>query len=116
MKQVSILEDDDTIHPDDWCRPLDITSMSGGMSDHYSFKSCYTGSPENNTEWTKVKCVIGECWFGKTVKQFSRVGLRYEFIRGDVPKSHKLNMADYTDLSKGRKKVVHDDYNDDIPF
>jgi len=115
MKQVFILEADDTIHPDDWCRPLAIVSMSGGMSDGYSFRCMYSGGPENNVEWVRVKCVIGECWFGKTVAQFSRIGTRYEFVRGDVPKSHKLDMADYKDLSK-MKKSKHEDVDDDIPF
>lgn len=59
MKTVQILESSDTIFPTDWCRPLCITSMSG---DFYSFKSQYSGVPENNAMW--VRCTYnqnGEC-------------------------------------------------------
>lgn len=122
MITVSILEEDDLIDPNDWCRPLAITSMSGGHSDHYSFRSEYSGTPCNNAEWARVKAVIGECWFGSPIKKFHQAlrncGPRYEFIRGEVPKSHRLSMTGYTDLSKSsarRKKQVEDDY-DDIPF
>ena len=50
MITVQILEDTDTIQPTDWCRPLRLTTMSGGMSDYYSFESCYSGLPENNVK------------------------------------------------------------------
>ena len=119
MKQVFILESDDLIRLDDWCRPLSIESMSGGQSDYYSFKSCYTSCPENNAEWTRVSAVIGECWLGKTVAQYNRVGCKYEFVRGDIPQSHKLNMRGYSDLSKTISKIKnrqYDDDYDDIPF
>lgn len=121
MITVKILEDDDVIYAEDWCRPLQIVSMSGGSSDHYSFKSQYTGCPENNVEWVKVKDVIGSCWFGKTVLQFhkdlEKFNSRYEFVRGDVPKSHQLNMKGYNSLwgmEQERKRINHE--IDDIPF
>ena len=104
MKQVFILEDDDILEPNDWCRPLNITSMSGGMSDSYSFRNMYAGTPENNVEWVRVKCVLGECWIGQPLKEYNKAtkkyGGRMEFVRGDIPRSHQLSMTGYTDLSK----------------
>lgn len=117
MIQVNILEPDDVIYAEDWCRPLQIVSMNGGHSDYYSFKSQYTGCPENNAEWVKVKHVIGSCWFGKTVKQFHKefikFNCRYEFVRGDIPKTNQLDMSGYNSLYEFEKEA---NKNDDIPF
>ena len=100
-----MLEADDIVDPEDWCRPLSITSMNGGHSDYYSFKSQYTGSPENNVKWVKVKYILGEIWHGKTVSEIDN-GLgrwvKYEYVRGDVPKRQILSLKDYniTDHTK----------------
>lgn len=99
MIDVKILEDDDIIAPTDWCRPLSIVSMSGGMSDSYSFKCCYTGKPENNVEWCRAGITFGKCWFEKptTLKELRKImDSRYEFVRGDVPKKHQINMKNYS--------------------
>jgi hypothetical protein len=109
---VNILEEDDIIQADDWCRPLNIISMSGGHSDHYSFKSCYTGSPENNVEWVQVKHVIGKCWIGTTIKDFTRAVTRYEFLRGTPPKKHQIDMRDYNSLSNLPNVNDDDDYDE----
>jgi len=94
MITIQLLEDTDIITGEEWCRPLGITTMSGGMSDHYSFKSMYSGLPENNIKWVKVKHVLGEGWFGKTVAQYHTAikdcGSKMEFVSGDMPNSHKL--------------------------
>lgn len=117
MITVSILEKDDTIKADDWCRPLAIVSMSGGHSDYYSFKSCYTGTPENNAEWVQVKHVLGKCWVGGTVKDYYRaVGHRMEFLRGTPPKKHQIDMRDYNSLADLPDVSDGDEYDDDIPF
>lgn len=102
MITVSILEKDDIVLASDWCRPLVLQTMSGGMSDSMSFKSCYSGTPENNVEWVRADCVFGSVWFSgsSTPAKFKACGLRYEFVRGDIPKSHQLSMADFTDLRK----------------
>lgn len=105
MKTVQILEADDCVDPEDWCRPLSIISMSGGHSDYYSFKSQYTGAPENNVKWVKVKYILGKPWHGQTVANIDReLGkfVKYEFIRGDIPKRQQLNLKDYniTDYTK----------------
>lgn len=104
MITVQILEDDDEVHPEDWCRPLTLQTMGGGHSDYMSFKSCYRGTPENNVEWVKVKFVFGEVWYGSKVRKFDPPLVPYEFLRGDPPKSHRLSMKGYTDLSRFASK------------
>lgn len=98
MISVNILEANDAVEPEDWCRPLSIVSMSGGHSDYYSFQSQYTGAPENNVKWVKVKYILGKPWHGKTVKEIDN-GLgeyvKYEFVRGDIPQRQQLSLKDY---------------------
>lgn len=96
MISVHILEDDDTILPTDWCRPLTLCTMSGGMSDSMSSKSMYSGTPENNVAWVMVKHVFGECWDGKSVKVINKKLGKHEFMRGTPPKEHQLNMKEYS--------------------
>lgn len=119
MKTVQILEANDTVEPEDWCRPLSIVSMNGGHSDYYSFKSCYTGSPENNVKWVKVKYILGKPWHRKTVGEIDK-GLgkfvTYEYVRGDIPPSSKLSLAGYNITDHTKTIYKEDDYNDDIPF
>jgi hypothetical protein len=99
MITLQLLEADDAVHPEDWCRPLSITSMSGGHSDYYSFQSQYTGAPENNVKWVKVKYILGKPWHGCTVKEID-AGLgryvKYEYVRGDLPVRSRLSLKDYT--------------------
>lgn len=97
MRTVSILEDSDTVEPTDWCRPLQLIQ---GFSDGISFRSCYTGTPENNVKWVRAGHVLGPVWFGKTVHDLTVcLGERYEFVRGDIPVTHQLDMKDYNKLS-----------------
>jgi hypothetical protein len=109
MINLQLLEADDVVEPEDWCRPLSLCTMSGGYSDDYSFKSCYTGAPENNVKWVKVKYILGHGWHGKTVKQIDR-GLgqfvKYEYVRGDLPMRSRLSLKDYrvTDHTKVFRK------------
>jgi hypothetical protein len=91
MKSISILEDADIILPSDWCRPLQIVSMSGGHSDHYSFENPYSGKPENNAKWCKASDILGKYWIGKPVGEYSRAMKEFgswEFIRGNIPTPH----------------------------
>ena len=105
MITLHLLEADDVVQPEDWCRPLSIISMSGGHSDYYSFSSQYTGAPENNVKWVKVKYILGKPWHGRTVAEIDK-GLgqyvKYEFVRGDMPQRSKLSLTDYniTDHTK----------------
>ena len=120
MITLQLLEADDCVDPEDWCRPLSITSMSGGHSDYYSFSSQYTGAPENNVKWVKVKYILGKPWHGLTVKDID-LGLgkfvKYEFVRGDIPQRSRLSLKDYniTDHTKVFYKES-EEYDDDIPF
>ena len=118
MITVQLLEADDFVAPEDWCRPLSITSMSGGHSDYYSFKSEYTGAPENNVKWVKVKYILGEIWHGKTVKQID-AGLgrfvKYEYVRGDIPVRSKLSLSGYN-ITDHTKHFYNEDEDNDIPF
>ena len=105
MKQVNILEDDDVVLGDDWCRPLQIVSMGGGMSDDYSFTCCYTGKPENNAKWVQVGRLydMEDLWKDSTVKVLNSIneGYMQEFVRGDIPKQH---IAPFT-LSEFRREI-----------
>lgn len=108
MISVQILEADDIVDPEDWCRPLSITSMSGGHSDYYSFQSQYTGAPENNVKWVKVKYILGIASRGdKTVKELDQVlgqYVKYEFVRGDLPMRSRLSLKDYNVTDHTRDK------------
>jgi len=89
MITVNILEKDDILQADDWCRPLFLETMSGGMSDDYSFESCYSGKPENNVKWCKVG-VIFPAWVGDKVGKLMRQQIigPHEFVRGKLPRNH----------------------------
>lgn len=99
MILINILEPDDIITKECWMRPLRLMTMSGGMSDSMSFKSQYSGVPENNVKWVRVIDQLGPRWIGKTVKEFIKCQLMdfpYEFAIGNIPKSHQLNMRGYS--------------------
>lgn len=122
MILLNMLEPTDTILPSDWCRPLRLQTTDGGYSDHYSFSNTYSGSPENYTEWVRVDAVLGECWFGETLGRLNRhMSVPYEMVRGDIPKSHQLDMKGYPNLAKTMKKLKklaasQNDWADDIVF
>jgi hypothetical protein len=91
MITIALLEGDDFIDPEDWCRPLSIVPMSGGHSDFYSFESMYTGAPENNAQWVKAREVFGDLWYGQPVKALNKgLEVKYEFVRGILPLSHTM--------------------------
>lgn len=91
MIAVHILEPHDTIRPDDWIRPLELHTMSGGMSDVISTRNPYSGHPQNHVQWVQVRHVLGPCWYGKTVREYvDTLGYPHEFVRGAVPSAHQL--------------------------
>lgn len=95
MIAISILENHDIILPTDWCRPLQITSMSGGRSDNYSFDAF--GRPENNARWAQVDRVVGECWIGGTVGAYRLATTKFgdtEFLRGQPPLHHQCGLVE----------------------
>ena len=73
------------------------------MSDDYSFKCMYSGTPENNIKWVQAKHVIGNIWFGNTLghvrKELFSKFTEYEFMAGNMPKSHQLDMSDYKSIA-----------------
>lgn len=103
MITVQILEPDDILEPSDWCRPLQIIMVNGAICAADNFRNAFSGSPENNVEWVRVRTIIGKKWLNRPVGDFhdamKRLNMRYEFVRGNIPKSHRLNMAGYTDIS-----------------
>jgi len=91
MKTVMMLEPYDTIRMDDWCRPLELQSMSGGTGDSYAFTSCYSGTPDNNSLWARADTVFGDIWEGERLAVVNKTLRRdYEFVRGDIPLKHRL--------------------------
>ena len=94
MIKIQLLEDTDTIHPDDWCRPLNLQTMIP-QSDYYSFINTYGGTPEHNLKWIQVKDFLVPCWFGKLYGEFLSKHPPVEFIRGDMPKSHQFDMVTF---------------------
>lgn len=95
MITAQFLENEDTILPDDWCRPLQLVTMSGGMSDSMSYRSMYSGTPENNVRWVRVRDVFGPRWKDTRVIDVNRELGTYEFVRGNVRPSHQLDMEGY---------------------
>ena len=89
MISISILEDDDILQPTDYCRPLLLTTLSI-HSDTYSCTNTYSGLPENNVKWLRVDQYFGPIWYGKKVSALLAKLPPHEFIRGDVPLSHRF--------------------------
>lgn len=116
MITIQLLEAADVFYADDWCRPLALCTMSGGHSDSMSYKNMYSGRPENNVEWVRVKHVIGSPWWGTTVGKYTKACGKYEFVRGNLPRSHQLSMSGYSTSSLRVRNDEYDDPNDDIPF
>ena len=90
MILVRILEAGDVVKPDDWCRPLRLDTMSP-QGDGYAFTSPYSGSPDNNVCWVRVRDIFGPVWFDRqsTVRELCK-HTPYEFIRGTPPQAHIL--------------------------
>ena len=102
MITVQLLEEDDILQPTDYCRPLLLTTTSP-QSDHYSFSNTYSGLPENYVKWLRVEQKFGECWYGKPIKNLLAKIEPYEFIRGEIPKSHLYGLT---------KADIRKEYND----
>ena len=100
MINIQLLEEFDKLSPDDWCRPLCLITMNNGQSDSMSFLGSYSGTPINNVKWARASAIFGSCWFGKTIKEINKCSIKHEFVRGEIPEKHKLNMTEYSDLEK----------------
>lgn len=94
MIQIQLLEPQDVLQGTDWCRPLILQTMSGGMSDSYSFECEWSGKPENNTKWVNVSEIFPN-WIGESVEhvinslQVCQAFVPYEFVRGNIPVQHQ---------------------------
>jgi len=99
MIQISILEDDDLICPCDYCRPLNIEYSE---SDSVFTESTYGGTPINNMKWVQVRYVFGPGWYGKKIKELYQPSgwqlPKYEFMKGQLPKGHLLNVSKHIPL------------------
>ena len=69
--RLMLLGNTDIIVKGDWCRPLYLSTMNGGHSDDYSFKSQYSGAPQNNTKWCRVERIM-PFWIGTTVGVYNK--------------------------------------------
>ena len=110
MITISILEKNDVIQKGDWCRPLHLCSMCGGHGDGYSFKSMYSGAPENNTKWVRVERVM-PFWIGETIAEYEKRTDEYminEYARGDLPEEHIHQDAEALDYEANLKDGVYD--------
>lgn len=88
--RLMLLGNTDIIVKGDWCRPLYLSTMNGGHSDDYSFKSQYSGAPQNNTKWCRVERIM-PFWIGTTVGVYNKKMEEFnewEFVRGKLPSSH----------------------------
>jgi len=96
MIQIQLLEEDDIINPTDFCRPLSLQYSE--FSNSIFTKATYSGSPINNMKWCRVQFILGKCWHGKKIKEYnSKDSIRkLEFVRGQIPDSHLLDMDGYT--------------------
>jgi hypothetical protein len=106
MISIQMLEDSDIIEATDWVRQLSLTY--DGQSDTLLTTGTYGGSRINRLGWM-LAAEVCPAFVGKTVGKFNR-GMdfkhrhmtevsQYEFIRGNVPKSH---------LEPGEPKVFPD--------
>ncbi len=87
MIKIYLLEDNDVIESTDYARQLDF--IYGDWSDQLLSNSNYSGRPINRLGWMKADLIM-PFWVGKTVKSANAaIGVKYEFIRGNLPNSHK---------------------------
>ena len=87
MIQVSILEDQDQVLPTDYCRPLYI-DVSGQSYDR-------EGYPKNFSKWAPVNLTIPKYFQLLKVSSLRQEGYNFEFARGALPNSHKLDTRLY---------------------
>lgn len=110
--RLNLLGNLDIIVKGDWCRPLYITSMSGGMSDNYSFENF--GTPCNNAKWCRVERIM-PFWIGTSVGTYNKKMEEFnewEFVRGKLPISHVHKDAEAPDYKAADYRDRKDD-NDD---
>lgn len=96
MKPVLILEDNDEVLKTDLCRPL-LIDATGSNCDSQ-------GYAKNHAKWVPVALSVPEYFHGLKVESLRIEGYNFEFIRGQVPDSHKLDMRLYPAKAPDLKK------------
>lgn len=104
--EVLILEGQDAVRGDDWCRPLRLRTT--GWGDEVMPKSM-AGTPSNNVKWVRVMDVLGPFWQGRTVSMINSKVVEMEFARGEVPLEHRLDMSDYHSCAWLWQSMVDED-------
>lgn len=86
MITISMLEDDDVIKADDWCRPL---RLWGNDTGEVQPPNEYKGRTTNNVKWCKADIMM-PIWVGRRVIEYHEAikYIKYEFIRGNIPENH----------------------------
>ena len=97
---VEVLGIDDKVRDSDWCRPLTMHTLDYGDAVP---SSAMGGTPSNNMKWVQVQDVLGEYWFGRTVGSITKAVGQMEFVRGEIPLTHRLDMKDYVSLKIFKK-------------
>jgi hypothetical protein len=96
-----LLEDGDVIHSTDFCRPLMRSADFSNSSDTWMSTNTYGGGPADFLKWAHVYHILGPCWYGKKLGEYTRGPscVPMEFVRGEIPESHILK-GDWPDLRK----------------
>jgi hypothetical protein len=91
MTPILILDDQDQVLPTDYCRPLYI-DVSGESCDKEGF-------PKNFAKWVPVNLIIPKYFQLLKVDSLRQEGYAFEFARGSIPVSHKLDMRLYPKIA-----------------
>lgn len=90
MITIFLLEKEDAVLETDFCRPVVRSADFSSHSDGWVSESYYGNGPQDVMQWVRVSEVFGKCWYGKKVKELTSLpSVKYEFIRGKIPESHK---------------------------
>jgi hypothetical protein len=87
MTPILLLGPEDAILSTDFCRPLFIDA-TGSTCDA-------EGYPKNHAKWTPVNLVIPSYFQGLKMESLHEEGYKFEFVRGAIPDTHKLDMRLY---------------------
>lgn len=85
MQTIQMLEPEDKPLTSDWCRPLVVIGEPAGAT-----INTFSGRPINNLKWVYFGLAFGKYWDGVTVGELNKRVGPHEFIRGEIPLSHKL--------------------------
>lgn len=94
MKTIQILDPEDAVQKQDFCRPLHIDARGNSCDSD--------GYPTNFVKWAPVSVMIPEYFHYLSVGSLREEGYNFEFARGDIPAQHKLDMRLYPTVCKKR--------------